>query len=147
VDYGKNYFSQGEIELEIAEGKNSLNPDLNKKKDELETLMFDPELNSDWFVRVACNPRQIIGIVISGIEKSYKWSKKYGVIADIVVKSEFKGKGVGRELVEDAENLLRSHSARKIFIEINDKNDDSKDFFSILGYETIAITAWIQLDT
>ncbi len=141
--YKKPYISQGEIQLGIADGKNSLNPNyLNIKNREIETLIDYP----DWFVRVAYNSSQIIGVAISGIESSYDWSNEYGVIADVVVNSKFRGMGGGRKLVEYAENLLRTHSARKIFIEINDKNNDSQKFFSKLGYETISKTAWKQLD-
>jgi ribosomal protein S18 acetylase RimI-like enzyme len=100
------------------------------------------------FVRVAYNQSKniIIGVAVSSIISEYPWSKKYGVIADIVVDSNFRRMGVGKKLVEDAENLLKTNFVKDIFIEINNDNTISKSFFSKLSYRIISVTACKRID-
>lgn len=141
--YQEYYISQGEIELGMARDKTSLNPDgIAIKKNELETLLDLPGC----FLRVAYNSDHIVGIAVSYVDSSYPWSIKYGEIADIVVDSNFRRRGIGRKLVEDAEHLLRTHSAKNIFIEVNDENIVGQSFFSKLGYKTTSKNAWKQLE-
>ncbi|MGB9926792.1 MAG: GNAT family N-acetyltransferase [Methanosarcina sp.] len=155
--YKNNYISHGEIQLGIADSETILNPDsLTIKKKELETL-FD---SSEAFVRVIHSDSEhdpehdpennsentLAGVVISNIVSQYPWSKKYGVISDIVIDSNFRHMGLGQKLVKDAENLLKTYSIKDIFIEISNKNTISKAFFSKLGYKAVSITAHKQLD-
>lgn len=143
--YKNNYISHGEIQLGIADSEAILNPEgLTIKRKELETLLD----SSEAFIRVmySYSNNIIAGVIIFNIVSQYPWSKKYGVISDIVIDSNFRHMGLGQKLVKDAENLLKTYSIKDIFIEISNKNTISKAFFSKSGYKAVSITAHKQID-
>ncbi len=57
-----------------------------------------------------------------------------GEIHEIVVLKEYKGKGIGKKLMEAAENYLKSKGYSIIELWVGEKNHVAKKFYEKLGY-------------
>ena len=93
------------------------------------------------FLFLAVSDGRPLGYVFGWIEKRSKnyWkTHRYGYICDIFVKEEFRGKGVGKALMEKAENWLREKGIEYINLEVYSKNPFMK-FYENLGYERLSV--------
>jgi len=57
-----------------------------------------------------------------------------GEIHEIVVLKEYKGRGIGKKLMEVAENYLKSKGYSIIELWVGEKNHVAKKFYEKLGY-------------
>ena len=120
---------------------------------------FDTELKSaeeitekliEWMKRKLFSPNTFlfvafqesfpIGYVFGWIEKRSKnyWkSHRYGYICDIFVKEEFRGKGMGKALMEKAENWFREKGIEVVYVEVYAQNP-FVGFYEKLGYKKVS---------
>ncbi len=66
--------------------------------------------------------------------------KKYGIIHDLYVKSEFRKLGIARKLLQESENLLKNLGATHIEISVFAPNFLAKNFYEKYGFEQRLIT-------
>lgn len=61
--------------------------------------------------------------------------KRYGYIPELAVLSQYRGKGIGRALMDKAEEFVRSQGGEFIKLEVS-KGNDAEEFYSKIGYKT-----------
>jgi len=83
--------------------------------------------NSDWFL-VAVVGSKIVGSIMIGYEGHRGW------INYLAVDPSLRRQGVGRRLMEQAEELLRKAACPKINLQIRSANKEAADFYASLGY-------------
>ena len=83
--------------------------------------------NSDWFL-VAVIRNKVVGSIMIGYEGHRGW------INYLAVDPSLRRQGVGRRLMEQAEELLRKAGCPKINLQIRSANKEAADFYASLGY-------------
>ena len=69
-----------------------------------------------------------------------------GEIHEIVVAREYRGKGIGKRLMEAAENYLKSRGHKKIELWVGERNYAAKKFYEKLGYTAgEKVGRWIRM--
>ncbi|MCB9813728.1 MAG: GNAT family N-acetyltransferase [Pseudomonadales bacterium] len=74
---------------------------------------------------------QIIGYIRYG----YLWDNEVAVLQMIRVLPEERGKGVGRELVQSVEEVLKKLGVRQLLSSTDESNDNSYKFHKSLGFK------------
>ena len=64
---------------------------------------------------------------------------EYGLVADIVVRQTFRGKGIGRALLKAAENYAIDHDVQWLRIGVLAANRSAKELYSSLGYSNLFV--------
>lgn len=79
---------------------------------------------------------EISGILIARIEKENRafQLKRKGYIAETVVSSKHRGKGIGKELYFAAEQWLKSEGADHIELQVSEKNNQAQKFWEELDF-------------
>jgi ribosomal protein S18 acetylase RimI-like enzyme len=83
--------------------------------------------NSDWFI-VAVVRNKIVGSIMIGYEGHRGW------INYLAVDPSLRRQGVGRRLMEQAEELLRNAGCPKINLQVRSANKEAAEFYASLGY-------------
>jgi ribosomal protein S18 acetylase RimI-like enzyme len=83
--------------------------------------------NPDWFL-VAVVRNKIVGSIMIGYEGHRGW------INYLAVDPSLRRQGVGRRLMEQAEELLRKAGCPKINLQVRSANKEAADFYASLGY-------------
>lgn len=63
-----------------------------------------------------------------------------GVVSDLVVAREFRGRGIGKRLLGEAEVWARNHGATSIELWVYEFNQSARRFYEALGYGTLSRT-------
>ncbi len=94
------------------------------------------------FVAIRENEKQnTIGYVFGWIErrnKNYWKLTRFGYVAELFVKEEFRGMGVGRTLLEKAEKWFAEKRITKIFLDVEAENP-ALNFYKKLGYRELEL--------
>jgi ribosomal protein S18 acetylase RimI-like enzyme len=64
---------------------------------------------------------------------------EFGLVADLVVKEAFRGSGLGRTLMQSAEEYARDNDVRWLRISVMSANQGARQLYSNLGFEEIYI--------
>ena len=78
---------------------------------------------------VATNDHRIVGTVIAG------WDGWRGSIYRIAIDGSVRRMGLGKELIERAEQRLKSLGAERILAMVLESNEPSHSFYASMGYE------------
>jgi len=81
---------------------------------------------------------EINGEAVGVVACDSNWLGLYedvGEIHEIVVRDEYKGKGIGKKLMEKAEEYLKSKGHRIIELWVGEENHLAKKFYEKLGYK------------
>jgi len=93
---------------------------------------------------------EINGEAVAFIACDSKWNymdKKMGEIHEIVVRRDYKGKGIGRKLIEKAENYLMEKGSRRFGLWVGERNFPAIKFYEKMGYERKGkIGIWIRME-
>ena len=84
--------------------------------------------NSDWFL-VAVVRNKIVGSIMIGYEGHRGW------INYLAVDPSLRRQGIGRRLMEQAEELLRKTGFPKINLQVRSTNKEAADFYESFGAE------------
>jgi ribosomal protein S18 acetylase RimI-like enzyme len=95
---------------------NSLNPD----------YLNDPSSTT----MVVCEGNTIIGV--ASIHIIYKLSRTLGLIEDVAVNKDHRGKGIGKSLVEKLIEIGKQKNCDKIVLNTSEKNSK---FYEKIGFE------------
>jgi len=92
---------------------------------------------------------EIDGEAIAFVACDSNWHglyEKVGEIHEIVVKEEYKGKGIGRNLMEVAEEYLKSKGHKIIELWVGEENYVARKFYEKLGYKARdKFGVWIRM--
>ena len=83
--------------------------------------------NSEWLL-VAVIRNQVVGSIMIGYEGHRGWINYLGVDPSL------RRQGVGRRLMEHAEEILRKAGCPKINLQVRSANKQATDFYAGLGY-------------
>ncbi|HEC76849.1 MAG TPA: GNAT family N-acetyltransferase [Thermoplasmatales archaeon] len=74
------------------------------------------------------------------------FDESMGEIHEIVVEKGYTGKGIGKKLIEVAEEYLKGRGYKKIGLWVGEKNHEAKKFYEKLGYkEGEKFGKWIRM--
>lgn len=98
--------------------------------------------NLDIGLFVAQSNQQLVGAIQANIKASYQLPifvpRKYMVVDNIVVKSEFRKHGVGQRLMNYVEDWSREMGVTSIELNVYEFNGAAIGFYSKLGYQTLS---------
>ncbi|MFB6089465.1 MAG: GNAT family N-acetyltransferase [Halobellus sp.] len=98
-------------------------------------------------VQVARRDGEIVGFVTYGPEEGvYEQDVTRGVVRNVYVRPEYRGRGIGSELMDAAEAALESVGATVISLEAMAANDRAHAFYRERGYEPHRIQFEKDLD-
>ena len=86
-------------------------------------------------IRVARRDGDIVGFVTFGIERgAYEQDETRGVVRNVYVDPEYRGRGIGGDLLEAAETALADAGATVVALEAMAGNDRARGFYRRRGY-------------
>jgi len=109
------------------------NPPFNERvniKSVLKSLKFYFKIEK---IYVAVDRREIIGVLVFKIEQY--WEGPVIIIEDLVVKEEFKKRGIGKMLMEKIEYYAKKNKLKRILFKTHKKSPAVK-FYQKIGYKT-----------
>jgi ribosomal protein S18 acetylase RimI-like enzyme len=104
--------------------------------------------NPDVLVLVADQGGTVIGYTFAAME-GYDYKSLRGPAAllhDILVGPDHRGRGVGRQLLEETLSLLRSRGARQIVLSTAERNESAQRLFMRMGFRKTMIEMTRELD-
>jgi len=94
--------------------------------------------DSDSIVLVLEEGGNVGGVLIAKIiDRCFYSPRKVGQITDVYLMPEYRRRGMGYRIVDEAEKLLRSKGAEMIFAEFPMKNVIAEGFYRKLGFREI----------
>lgn len=104
-----------------------------KHMGELFQKIFDRETHR---IFVAENESHVfLGYVWVGVGSNMMTGKRHGFIYDIFVEKEFRGKGVGRALLEKAESFCREKGYSRILLMVSVNNKAAAKLYDKMGFK------------
>lgn len=86
-------------------------------------------------VRIAREGRQTVGFVMVTIDSGrYEQDETRGIIENIFVEPGYRNQGIGSELLDAAEELLRQAGADVLALEAMADNESARQFYRAHGY-------------
>jgi ribosomal protein S18 acetylase RimI-like enzyme len=101
----------------------------------LESMVNGLALHPSSFVLFAQLEGQSIGLATCFINFSTFKAKSYLNIHDIIITKEYRGKGIGRMLIEKCIAIARERSYCKITLEVRDDNVVAKKLYESLEFK------------
>ena len=102
---------------------------LNKSDDSEKSIKLFLEKNPNICFVAELDNGEIIGTIMAGNDG------RRGHIYHLMVKDEYRKNGIGKKLLEEAENGLRKEGIRKIFLIVFKKNEIGNNFWENNGYK------------
>lgn len=131
----ETYISYGEIFCERAIDFNKWSPELkNVLRSEIKDIVTKKKTNSK--IAIAFDDSKIVGFSIIAIENNSNIS--YAFLEDIVIDSEYRKLGVGKELTDFIEKELQDQGVKQVYLESGHKNHLAHKFFENRGYSLVA---------
>jgi GNAT superfamily N-acetyltransferase len=110
---------------------------------------FEESLRGDHFFFAADVDGKMIGYIFAEIQdvsapQAYE-IKKVGFIDSLFVKSEYRGQGIGKELIKRAEEWTKSKGCNICTIGVRDENKEALKLYEALGFTKANIKMWKEL--
>jgi ribosomal protein S18 acetylase RimI-like enzyme len=118
VDYDQVYQLWESIEKGVRVGRSDTPREIEKK------ISRDPDL----FLVAECDNR-IIGSVIGGFDG------RRGLIYHLAVASEFRGNGIGTQLMDELESRLRAKGCLKSYLLVTLDNTEAEEYYKKHGWQ------------
>jgi len=97
----------------------------------LEALAGQPE----YVLFVAEESGRIVGLVGAFLGYALEFSGPWGRLMGLVVDEPYRGRGIGRRLMERIEGWLRDHGATRLTLTSGKQRTEAHRFYRRLGYE------------
>ncbi len=126
--------------------------DLKEAEETVEKLIgwMERKLKSEnTFLFVAEIENKIVGYIFGWIarrSKNYWKTQKFGYICDLFVEINYHGFGIGKSLLEKAEEWFKEKGINKLCLEVYAKNP-AQNFYEKMGYEKLSIHMVKELDS
>lgn len=89
------------------------------------------------FVLFILADQQIVGLATCFINFSTFKAKPYINIHDILIDREFRGKGLGKKLLEQIELIAKERKYCKITLEVREDNQIAQNLYTELGFKDV----------
>lgn len=111
------------------------------------TALFDDSYSA--FIVAEDDHNNIVGMLIAQVRQGlpYTATEISGYIRDVTVRKEFRGKGIGRELVNAGVEFLKSKNVEYIDLITGSTNNISNDFWSKLGFKETLKVRTLSIDS
>src|SRR3954464_828209 len=96
----------------------------------LETILKDPR----YVTLVAVAEGRICGMIGTFIHHSYEHNDPQGRILALVVSQQMRGRGVGRKLIDAAEQLFAERNIARVAVYTRLTREDAHEFYKQMGY-------------
>ena len=103
-------------------------------KDVLKSLLFYFRIG---IIYVAIVKKKIVGVLV--FKKEQFWEGKVIIIEDLAVKEEFKGQGIGKNLMKELEFYAKNKGVKSIYFNSHKKSPSLK-FYEKLDYRIMKNT-------
>lgn len=133
IEKHKQYISHGELQMGIATEPGVLAEDYKQK-----WLVYLDRQTENPLNRLLVYEEEGIlkGFVIFGISKD--GAEPYGIVFDLAVAPELRGKSVGKLLLEEALTGLREQGIHNCYLESGVNNHSAHHFFEKQGFEQVS---------
>jgi ribosomal protein S18 acetylase RimI-like enzyme len=123
-------------------------PTRNRTPADYATFMSRQLEDPDVAVLVADDGGDVIGYSYSAVEGFDYMSLRgpAGVLHDVIVEPEYRGRGVGRLLVEATLEFLKSRGAPRVVLTTAEQNEPAKRLFASVGFRRTMIEMTRELD-
>jgi GNAT superfamily N-acetyltransferase len=131
-----------EIVIDDAEAAAKLSEELGYpvSADDMQTRIRALHRLTDRVVYVACESETVAGWIDVGIVHHLQ-SEAYGEIGGLVVLSELRGRGIGRDLIAAAEQWTRNRGITNMLVRSRISREDAHRFYHHEGYERTKTSA------
>ncbi len=139
----KDRTSLDELFREELEYHKNLLPDIFKIPEILVSEKWLESIlnNNDIFLVVSEYNEKIVGAILYKIEKNPEdlilKERKYGYIEEMIVKESFRGKGIGKKLLDYAAEDLKQRDQKELEISVWENNEIGLRFYEERGFKTI----------
>lgn len=121
--------------------------------------LADPVMTQAWFDEVVNNPwitlfvaeldEKIVGLLLVSIatqpDDPIFCDRTYATIDELIVTERYRGRGIGRLLMNRAQQWAIDHQARDIELQVWEGNTSARSLYERLGYKTIQRTLSLEL--
>ena len=106
---------------------------------------YKSNIENDW-IYVACVNDKIIGYMTCWINKKRPWLE-YDVmeIGNIYIQEEYRGQGIGTELIDKAKRLCKDNGIKFLKIEVLEDNKEAQEFYKKHGLYRYAIEQYAEI--
>jgi ribosomal protein S18 acetylase RimI-like enzyme len=103
----------------------------------LQTQLDEPDV----VVLVAAEGEEVVGYAYAGVEGRDYMSLRgpAGVLHDIVVRTDHRGRGVGRLLLDAVVEFLREHGSPQVVLSTAERNEPAQRLFASAGFRRTMI--------
>ncbi|HLO04815.1 MAG TPA: GNAT family N-acetyltransferase [Symbiobacteriaceae bacterium] len=104
---------------------------VSRKKGQIRSASRDPGQT----ILVAEDAAGLAGFIWLAIEEEWGGTGTRGEVAALYVRPEYRGKGVGRELMAEGEAMLRRYGCHKVHLMVTRSNESAVRLYEELGYK------------
>ena len=135
------YISHGEIQMGVGEGvirdgALEARPAADAREKWLRYIHAHLEDGTLAQVWKAVDEGRIVGFAVADIEEDGDFP--FGMVCDVLVREECRGKGVGDALLQSAIGWLRSRGIKDIYLESGKNNHAAHRFFEKRGFTHVS---------
>lgn len=132
IERNKEYISHGEIQMGIANDSYCLSSYFR----EIWYKYLIEHVSKNSNIVVFEEDNKVLGFVISEITSDLDHS--FGVICDVLVQKDIRGKGIGKILINDVLLYFKENNIDQIFIESGLDNELAHNFFENIGFKCVS---------
>ena len=97
----------------------------------LAQLLADSGLGRGWLI---CTADQVMGYVVLTYGFSLESHGRDALLDEIFITEEYRGRGIGQQVIEQIEAEVRRQGARKLYLEVERPNRRAQEFYHRLGF-------------
>lgn len=114
----------------------------------LESHLEQSLLRDDHLVAVAMFDSEVVGYVHAAVLENLEVFavRRYGLVADLMVKPEIRRRGVGLALWGFAQEWFRQQAISCIQLNVSELNPEAQEFWRACGFNDFLKVMWCDLD-
>lgn len=99
----------------------------------LGTLLSTPILGE---VRLMLEDGEIVGYFALTLGFSLEFHGRYGMLDEMYIRDEYRGRGLGREALQGVEEMCRAHGIKALRLEVEESNLHAQSLYRSSGFES-----------
>jgi GNAT superfamily N-acetyltransferase len=140
------YISHSELQGARAETPTRWRSDLaaNLHKEIKATLAQDPA-TADHLIALASIDGVVAGMALLSIGNNPDVATPYASLDDLIVHPDYRGAGIGRQLIAWLEQQMLARGITRLFLESGEGNHDAHRFFQAQGFRPVSVVMMKEL--